>query len=85
MKCIDCNKKPGTHLHPFLLCDDCWSERFSTQYINGKDVPFKELFRDNLMKRGLWKEGEEMNDDVKSRCEIEGKKSKWLHGNTASE
>ena len=85
MKCTDCNNKPGTHFHPYLLCDHCWAERFSTQFVNGKDMPFKQLFRDNLMKRGLWKKGEDMGDEVKARCETEGKKSKWLHGNIAKE
>ena len=85
MKCTDCNKKPGTHYHPFLLCDDCWANRFSTQHIKGVDIPFKELFRSNLMKRGLWRPDEEMNDEIKTRCKEEGMKSKWLHGNTAKE
>ena len=85
MKCTDCNKKPGTHYHPFLLCDDCWANRFSTQHIKGVDIPFKELFRSNLMKRGLWRPDEEMNDEIKVRCKEEGIKSKWLHGNTVKE
>ena len=85
MKCTDCNKKPGTHYHPFLLCYDCWANRFSTQHIKGVDIPFKELFRSNLMKRGLWRPDEEMNDEIKVRCKEEGMKSKWLHGNTVKE
>ena len=44
MKCTDCNKKVATQVHPYLLCDDCWSERFGKQYIDGKLVPFKQLF-----------------------------------------
>ena len=85
MKSTDCNKKPGTHYHPFLLCDDCWANRFSTQHIKGVDIPFKELFRSNLMKRGLWRPDEEMKDEIKVRCKEEGMKSKWLHGNTVKE
>ena len=79
MNCSDCSK-PATHYHPHMLCDHCWAERYSTQSIDGKRVPFKKLFRDNLMKRGLWKkEGEEV-PDWQDRCKTEAHKSRFFKG-----
>jgi len=80
MNCIDCNRN-ATHIRPFLLCDHCWSERYGTQNVDGVAIPFKKLFRDNLMKRGLWKKEKESTDEWGSRCELATKKSK-LYENT---
>jgi len=85
MKCTDCNKKVATQLHPYLLCDNCWSERFGKQYIDGKLVPFKQLFEDNLKKRGLWIKKGESRDSWNERCASKGKTSKLLHGIKVSE
>ena len=85
MKCTDCNKKVATQVHPYLLCDDCWSERFGKQYIDGKLVPFKQLFEDNLKKRGLWIKKDESRDSWNERCASKGKTSKLLHGIKVSE
>lgn len=80
MNCTDCNEKVATQLHPYLLCDDCWAERFSKQYVNGESIPFKKLFEDNLKKRGLWIEKGESRDSWNERCASKGKTSKLLNG-----
>jgi hypothetical protein len=77
MKCIDCSR-PATHLHPYLLCDHCWSERYGTQNVDGVAIPFKKLFRDNLMKRGLWKKDDEEVPDWQDRCKTEAHKSRYF-------
>jgi len=79
MKCIDCSR-PATHLHPYLLCDHCWSERYGTQNVDGVAIPFKKLFRDNLMKRGLWKKDDEEVPDWQDRCKTEAHKSRYFKG-----
>jgi|TARA_Y100000310_G_scaffold45258_1_gene42205 hypothetical protein len=84
MKCTDCHKE-STHYSPLYLCDFHYAERFSTQFINGQDIPFKQLFRDNLMKRNLWKKPEETRDEWNQRCQDAGKNSKWLPGNIVKE
>ena len=85
MKCTDCNKRVATQLHPYLLCDGCWAERFSKQYNNGQSIPFKKLFKDNLEKRGLWIKEGESRDSWNERCALKGKKSKLLNGSKISE
>lgn len=79
MNCIDCNRN-ATHIRPFLLCDHCWSERYSTQNVDGVAIPFKKLFRDNLMKRGLWKKDDEEVPDWQDRCKTEAHKSRFFKG-----
>ena len=85
MKCTDCNKKAATQFIPYTLCDGCWAERFSKQYIDGKAIPFKELFMANLKKRGLWIDAGESRDSWNERCASKGKTSKLLHGIKVSE
>ena len=61
--CTDCEKKPATQLNPFLLCDSCYANRYSTQIVDGKRVPFKEALKASLIKQGLWfKDGETRGD-----------------------
>ena len=85
MKCTDCNKKVATQFIPYTLCDGCWAERFSKQYIDGKAIPFKELFMANLKKRGLWIDAGESRDSWNERCASKGKTSKLLNGIKVSE
>ena len=85
MKCTDCNKRVATQFQPYTLCDGCWAERFSKQYINGKSIPFKKLFQENLEKRGLWIKDGESTDSWNERCALKGKKSKLLNGSKISE
>lgn len=80
MKCTDCNKKVATQFTPYTLCDGCWAERFSKQYVDGKAIPFKELFMANLKKRGLWIDKGESRDSWNERCASKGKTSKLLNG-----
>ena len=80
MKCTDCNKKVATQFTPYTLCDGCWAERFSKQYVNGQAIPFKKLFEANLKKRGLWIEEGESRDSWNERCASKGKTSKLLNG-----
>lgn len=85
MKCTDCNKRVATQFQPYTLCDGCWAERFSKQYINGESIHFKQLFKENLEKRGLWIKDGESRDSWNERCALKGKKSKVLHGIKVSE
>ena len=85
MECTDCKVKPATQLHPYTLCDDCWAERFSNQYYDGRWIPFKKLFEDNLKNRGLWIKEGESRDSWNERCALKGKKSKLLNGIKISE
>ena len=85
MKCTDCNKRVATQFQPYTLCDGCWAERFSKQYINGKSIPFKKLFQENLEKRGLWIKDGESRDSWNERCALKGKKSNLLNGSKISE
>ncbi len=52
-------KRWATIYLPVPFCDRHWAERFSTQYYEGVHIPFRKLFKDNLMKRGLWKKTDE--------------------------
>ena len=69
MKCTerDC-KKLATHYQPSHLCDDHWALRYSMQNYKGKLMHFKDLFELLLKERGIWKEGEVMDDTLKERC-----------------
>jgi hypothetical protein len=69
MKCTerDC-KKLATHYQPYHLCDDHWAGRYSMQNYKGKLLHFKDLFELLLKERGIWKEGEVMDDALKARC-----------------
>ena len=46
---------------------------------------FKQLFKENLEKRGLWIKDGESRDSWNERCALKGKKSKVLHGIKVSE
>ena len=70
----------ATILMPMPFCDRHWAERFSTQYYDGKHIPFLKLFKDNLMKRGLWKKTEESREQWNERCEVAAKESRLLRG-----
>jgi hypothetical protein len=76
-KCTDC-KQWATIYHPAPFCDAHWANRFSTQNVDGKPVPFRKLFKDNMVKRGLWKKPDESLDEWYANCEKEAKKSKLL-------
>ena len=57
--CSDCDNKPATQLNPYILCDSCYANRYSTQIVDGKEIPFKELLKASLVAQGLWiKDGE---------------------------
>ena len=47
--CQDCNRV-ATHANPMVLCDRCWARRNSTQYMNGKAVPYSDLFKSTMPK-----------------------------------
>ena len=69
MRCTarDC-KKIATLYQPYHLCDEHWADRYSMQNYKGKLLHFKDLFELLLKERGVWKEGEEMGDEIKARC-----------------
>ena len=57
--CSDCDKKRATQLHPYILCDSCYADRYSMQLVDGKLIKFKEYLKAQLIKDGLWfKDGE---------------------------
>ena len=78
-----CNKW-GTILMPAPFCEKHWAERYSTQYYEGKHIPFRKLFKDLMMARGLWKKPEESREQWNERCEAAAKKSKLLGGSALS-
>jgi hypothetical protein len=69
-----CGKK-ATHLHPSTLCDACWARKYSTQSYRGEVVPFRKLFKDQLLKEGLFKAVDETNEAWYNRCKDEAMKS----------
>ena len=69
---------------PSPFCDRHWAERFSTQYYEGVHIPFRKLFKDLMMKRGLWKKPEETREQWNERCETAAKKSRLLAGSALS-
>ena len=70
-----CGKK-ATQLHPSTLCDACWARKYSKQAYKGEMVPFRKLFKDQLLKEGLFKEVDETNEAWYNRCKDKAMKSK---------
>ena len=80
-RCVQENcRRYATIYHPAPYFDAHWAVKYSTQHIEGKDIPFLKLFRDNLEKRGLWKKPDEDRQQWNERCEKAAKKSKLLGG-----
>ena len=71
-KCSDCPEQ-ATIYHPAPFCDTHWVNRFSTQNVDGKPIPFRKLFKDNMVKRGIWKKPDESLDEWYDLCEKSAK------------
>lgn len=71
--CSDCDKKPATQLNPYILCDSCYANRYSTQIVDGKEIPFKELLKASLIAQGLWIKDGETRQEWHGRMEIESR------------
>ncbi len=65
--CQDCNRV-ATHANPMVLCDRCWARRNSTQYMNGKAMPYGELFK-STMPKGMERQETETKDEWFARCQ----------------
>ena len=70
-----CGKR-ATQLHPSTLCDECWARKYSTQAYQGEMVPFRKLFKDWLLKKGLFKKVDETDEVWYNRCKDKAMKSK---------
>ena len=71
--CSDCDKKKATQLHPYILCDSCWADRYSTQAIGGKVFKFKEVLKAQLVEQGLWFKDGETRKEWHQRMEVGGR------------
>jgi len=71
--CSDCDKKPATQISPYILCDSCHANRYSTQTIDGKEIPFKELLKASLVEQGLWIKDGETREEWHGRMEVESR------------
>ena len=71
--CSDCDKKRATQLHPYILCDSCWADRYSTQAIGGKVFKFKEVLKAQLIEQGLWFKDGETRKEWHERMEVGGR------------
>ena len=71
--CSDCDKKRATQLHPYILCDSCWADRYSTQAIGGKVFKFKEVLKAQLIDQGLWFKDGETRKEWHQRMEVGGR------------
>ena len=71
--CSDCDKKRATQLHPYILCDSCWADRYSTQAIGGKVYKFKEVLKAQLVEQGLWFKDGETRKEWHQRMEVGGR------------
>jgi len=69
MNCQDCGSKPATHLTPHPICDRCWVSRFSTQRIDGEDIPFRDVHKARLQGLNLWRIEGESDKDWGARCQ----------------
>jgi len=64
--CVECNRV-ATHANP-QVCDRCWARKNSTQYMNGKIMPYGELFL-STMPEGMGKQEDETREEWFSRCQ----------------
>ena len=71
--CSDCDRKRATQLHPYILCDSCWADRYSTQAIGGKVFKFKEVLKAQLIEQGLWFKDGETRQEWHQRMEVGGR------------
>ena len=63
MTCDNCGKKATQIREEYQLCDRCYTKRFSTITIDGKNMKVPAAFKLQLEKMGLGrKEGESMAD-----------------------
>jgi len=63
MTCDDCGRIATQTREEYQLCDRCYTKRFSTITIDGKNMKVSEAFKLQLEKVGLGrKEGESMAD-----------------------
>ena len=64
--CVDCNRV-ATHANP-QLCDRCMARKHSTQYFNGKSMPYPEFYK-MTMPEGMGKQEDETRDEWFARCQ----------------
>ena len=71
--CSDCDSRRATQLHPYILCDSCWADRYSTQNIGGKALPYKEVIKAQLISMDLWFKDGETRAEWHKRMEVDGR------------
>ena len=76
MKCNKCHKE-AKHYHT-QLCDHHMADICSTQFIDGKHIPYKKLFKHNMEQRGLWKKDGESLGNWHKRLSEAGTTSRHL-------
>ena len=83
--CSDCDRKRATQLHPYILCDSCWADRYSTQAIGGKVFKFKEVLKAQLIEQGLWFKDGETRKEWHERMEVGGRSAlrRFTRGKTS--
>ena len=67
-----CNKcqRPATQAQS-NLCDRCWVQKYSTQWYEGEEIPYADLFKKTI---GVWgKKDDESREEWFSRCEAKVK------------
>ena len=73
--CQDCNAKTATHSHPMMICDKCWASRYSTQFMEGEYIPFRDIHKARLKGLDLWRKEGESNGDWGDRCKAFAKQN----------
>jgi len=74
--CMDC-RRPATQASTGL-CDSCWVQKYSTQYIGGQHVPYVEFFRMGLGE--MAKKPDETREEWFTRCEDHVRKDESILG-----
>jgi len=64
--CVDCNRV-ATHANP-QLCDRCMARKHSTQYFNGKYIPYPEFYK-MTVPEGMGKQEDETRDEWCARSQ----------------
>lgn len=60
------------------MCDRCWAVRFSTQYIEGENIPFLDIHRARLKGLNLWRKKGESSEDWGKRCQQFAKSKSYI-------
>ena len=52
-------------------CDRCWADKYSKQYYNGEELPYKLVLAAKLKEMGLYIKDGETRSDFSDRCRAE--------------